>query len=98
MLSDILETYVIPVALRILLAIAVWIVGRWLAQRSRGWLTQSLQRTDLTESFVVLITTVSYYGVLIVAGLLALVIALSTVSYQAFRAALANPADAIRYE
>lgn len=34
----------------------------------------------------------------LLAGLLALVIALSTVSYQAFRAALANPVDAIRYE
>ena len=70
--NELVKTYVIPIALRILLAIAVWIVGRWLARRSRGWLTQALQKTDLTESFVVLITTVSYYGVLIVAGLLAL--------------------------
>ncbi len=37
-------------------------------------------------------------GSFLLAGLLALVIALSTVSYQAFRAALANPADVIRYE
>jgi small conductance mechanosensitive channel len=70
--SEIVKTYVIPIALRILLAIAVWIVGRWVARRSRGWLTQSLQKTDLTESFVVLVTTVSYYGVLILAALLAL--------------------------
>ena len=72
MFSDILETYVIPIALSILLAIAIWIVGRWLARRSRSWLTKSLQNTDLTESFVALIITVSYYGVLIVAGVLAL--------------------------
>ena len=72
MLSEILETYVIPIALRILLAIAVWIVGRWLARRVRNWLTPSLRKTELTESFVLLITTLSYYGVLIVAGLLAL--------------------------
>jgi putative ABC transport system permease protein len=34
----------------------------------------------------------------LLAGLLALVIALVTVSYQAFKAALANPVDVIRYE
>ena len=70
--NELVKTYVIPIALRILSAIAVWIVGRWLARRSRAWLTKALQNTDLTESFVVLITTVSYYGVLLVAGLLAL--------------------------
>ncbi|MDH4158225.1 MAG: ABC transporter permease, partial [candidate division Zixibacteria bacterium] len=37
-------------------------------------------------------------GVFVVAGLAALVIALATVSYQAARAALANPADTLRYE
>ena len=37
-------------------------------------------------------------GSFLLAGTLALVIALITVSYQAFRAAFANPADAIRYE
>ena len=72
MFSEILQTYVIPIALRVLLAIAVWIVGRWLARRTRNWLTKSLQNTDLTESFVTLIVTVSYYGVLILAALLAL--------------------------
>lgn len=70
--NELVKTYVIPIALRILLAIAIWIVGRWLARRSRGWLTKSLKKTDLTESFVVLITTVSYFGILILAGLLAL--------------------------
>jgi putative ABC transport system permease protein len=37
-------------------------------------------------------------GSFLAAGLLALVIALGTVSYQAIKAALANPVDAIRYE
>jgi small conductance mechanosensitive channel len=50
----------------------VWIIGRWLAGRTRGWLRKSLQNTDLTESLVALITTVSYYGVLILAALVAL--------------------------
>ncbi|MCB0303035.1 MAG: hypothetical protein KDI38_04600, partial [Calditrichaeota bacterium] len=34
----------------------------------------------------------------IAAGLIALVIALLTISYQAIKAALTNPADALRYE
>ncbi len=37
-------------------------------------------------------------GTFILAGLLALVIALATVSYQAIKAATANPVDALRYE
>ena len=37
-------------------------------------------------------------GVFILAGLLALLIALATVSYQAIKAATANPVEALRYE
>ena len=37
-------------------------------------------------------------GVFILAGVLALVIALATVSYQAVKAATANPVEALRYE
>jgi small conductance mechanosensitive channel len=70
--EDLLETIVLPVALRILLAVLVWLVGRWLARRSRGWLSDALEETALTESFITLITTVSYFGILILAGLLAL--------------------------
>jgi small conductance mechanosensitive channel len=54
------------------LAVLVWLVGRWLARRARGWLNESLQKTTLTESFITLITTVSYFGILVFAGLLAL--------------------------
>lgn len=72
MLTDLIKTYVIPIALRLLLAALVWVVGRWLARRSQGWLTKSLQKTALTESFITLINTVSYYGILILAGSLAL--------------------------
>ena len=70
--EDLLRTVVLPVALRILLALLVWVAGRWLARRSRGWLNESLQKTVLTESFITLITTVSYFGILILAGFLAL--------------------------
>ena len=71
--EDLLRTIVLPIALHILLAVLVWLVGRWLARRSRGWLNESLQKTALTGSFITLITTVSYFGILILAGLLALV-------------------------
>jgi len=37
-------------------------------------------------------------GTFLLAGLLALVIALATVSYQAVKAATANPVEALRYE
>jgi small conductance mechanosensitive channel len=70
--EDLLRTIVLPIALRILLAALVWLVGGWLARRSRRWLNESLQKTALTESFITLITTVSYFGILILTGLLAL--------------------------
>ena len=69
--EDLMKTIILPIALRILLAVLVWVIGRWLAKRSHRWLTESLQKTDLTESFT-LITTVSYYGILILTVLLAL--------------------------
>ena len=72
MLTEILQTYVIPIGIRLLLAAAVWLLGRWLARRSRGWLTESLKHTDLTESFITRITTVAHYGILILTALLAL--------------------------
>jgi putative ABC transport system permease protein len=37
-------------------------------------------------------------GVFVLAGLLALVIAWLTVSYQSIKAALANPVESLRYE
>jgi small conductance mechanosensitive channel len=72
MFEDILQTIILPIALRLLLAAVVWVIGRWLARRSRGWLTTSLEKTDLTESFITLINTLVYYGILILAGAAAL--------------------------
>jgi putative ABC transport system permease protein len=37
-------------------------------------------------------------GIFLLAGVLALLIALATVSYQAFKAALADPVQSLRYE
>lgn len=56
----------------------------WLA--ADRWLSRFAYRTNISPWLFVL------------AGALALVIAVLTVSYQAFRAARANPADALRYE
>ena len=68
MFTDILQTIILPIALRLLLAAVVWVIGRWLARRSQGWLTRSLERTDLTESIITLIKILTYYGILIIAG------------------------------
>jgi len=50
------------------------------------WLGSFAYRTDITLT------------VFILAGLAALIIAVLTVSYQAIRAALANPVETLRYE
>jgi putative ABC transport system permease protein len=52
----------------------------------QGWLSEFAYRTEITM------------GTFAAAGLLALVIALASVCYQAAKAARANPIDAIRYE
>jgi len=61
-----------------------------------AWPIAYVAMNDLLEDYAYRIEL--GIGSFLLAGLLALVIALSTVSYQAFRAALANPVDAIRYE
>jgi small conductance mechanosensitive channel len=71
-MSDSLIQSLLPIVARILAAIAVLLVGRWLARRSRPWLRQVLTRTTLTESLIRLIVTLSYFGILILAGLTAL--------------------------
>ena len=52
----------------------------------RKWLEEFAYQTDLAPTFFLL------------AAALAFLIALLTVSYQAIRAALANPVKALRYE
>jgi small conductance mechanosensitive channel len=68
MFEDILQTVILPIALRLLLAAAVWVIGRWLARRSRRLLATSLEKTDLTESLITLTKILVYYGILILAG------------------------------
>ena len=55
---------------------------------SRAWL----------KSFVYRININSQFGYFIAAAVLALLIAWMTVSFQAVKAALANPVDSLRYE
>jgi len=73
-LMDIFQTIVIPFGVRVLLALLVLFVGRWLAKHVRLWVTASLQKTSLTASFVTLITALSYYGALILTGVLMLAV------------------------
>lgn len=70
--------------LLVLLAnLIAWPIALWLLSR---WLQGFAYRIDLGP------------GVFVAGGLLALVIAWLTVSYQSLRAAVINPADALRYE
>lgn len=74
MLAEILRTIVIPFAVRALLALLVLFVGRWIAGNSQRWARASLQKTGLTPSLVTLITALSYYGILILTGVLILAV------------------------
>jgi small conductance mechanosensitive channel len=74
MLPEILRTVVLPIALRILLAFLVLLVGRWLAGRSQRWLTSSLKKAELTESFVTLTKALAYYAIMILAVVVMLAI------------------------
>ncbi len=74
MFNDILETILIPASLRILLAGLVFLVGGWLARRVRVLIEKAVRRTDLTDSFVTLIVSLSYYGMVLLVALVVLVI------------------------
>ncbi|HXV42645.1 MAG TPA: mechanosensitive ion channel domain-containing protein [Anaerolineae bacterium] len=74
MLMNIFQTIIIPFGVRVLLALLVLFVGRWLARNVQRWTTASLQKTGLTASFVILITALSYYGTLILTGVVILAV------------------------
>ena len=60
--------------LRIAAAIIVFLIGRWLASKSRGWLKRALIKAELTESLINLFVTLLYYGILLTAIMLSLAI------------------------
>jgi small conductance mechanosensitive channel len=74
MLTDILQTIIIPFAVRVLLALLVYVIGRWIAKNIQRWARTSLQKTGLTPSLVTLMTALSYYGILILTGVLMLAV------------------------
>jgi putative ABC transport system permease protein len=70
---------------------------KWVALASIiAWPIAYFAMTKWLQNFVYR-TSIGWWT-FILAGGLALVIALSTVSYQAIKAALANPVDSLRYE
>ena len=74
MFADILETVIVPIGLRILMALLVLLIGRWLAGHSRRLLENSLRKTALTDSYITLTKTLSYSGILVLGVLIALAI------------------------
>lgn len=71
-----LETQPLLVAaiVRVVGAIAVILVGRWLAGKARGWVRSAVQRGHLTVSLQEIFTRSTYYLVLLLAFFTALVI------------------------
>jgi len=65
---------ILSIALHLLLVFIVLIIGRFLAKATRKWLDKSLRKTNLTESLIILTTTLTYYTVLLLAILIALAI------------------------
>jgi small conductance mechanosensitive channel len=65
---------VLPILIRLLGAAVTLIIGRWLAGLSRRWMNRSLQKAGLTPSLITLFDTVTYYGILILAVMIALVV------------------------
>ena len=64
-------------------SVIAWIAGYYVMN---NWLQGFAYRFDLG------------FSIFIAAGVLAVLITLLTVSYQAVKAALANPVDALKYE
>ena len=90
MFSDLIETILIPLTLRLLLSAVVWLVGRWFAKRARVLIEKSVRKTELTESFVTLIVTLSYYGLLLLVALAGLgILGIPTTSMVAALGAVA---------
>ena len=54
-----IEIDLMSIALHLLLVFIVLIIGRFLAKASRKWLDKSLRKTNLTESLIVLTTTLT---------------------------------------
>lgn len=65
---------VLRVLLRVGVAFLIVLAGRWLARRSRVWLAQAMTRVSLTPSMESLFLSLIYYGVWILALMVALIV------------------------
>jgi small conductance mechanosensitive channel len=74
LLPDNILTDALGVLLRVGVAVLVVVAGRWLAQRGRVWLAQTLKRVALTPSMETLFLTASYYTVWILTIMAALIV------------------------
>lgn len=68
---------VIQIVLRVIAAIVVFFVGRWLAERARTALRIALSKTSLAPSMTRLLLLLVYYGIL----LLTLIISLALIGF-----------------
>lgn len=59
---------------RLVMIVVVLLIGRWLAGFSRGWLIKSMRRYELTDSLINLVSTLVYYGILILVIAVALAV------------------------
>ena len=68
------QPLVVTIALRVGMAILVAFLAKWLARFVSHWIERILQRTTLTSSMVMVLTRLAFYGVWVLAILLALAV------------------------
>ncbi len=65
---------VMAIVFRLLGAAVALLIGRALAGLARRWMSRSLEKAGLTPSLITLLTTLSYYGILLLAMMVALAV------------------------
>ena len=73
-ITTILTTVVLPFLFRAAVAVAVVLIGRWLARFGAQRLDLALRKTTLTDSLITLVVVLTHYGILIAGALIALTI------------------------
>jgi len=68
------EYPIIPILFRLAAAVLVLIIGRRLANVAKLLAQRALRRAELTDSLTTLFTTITYYGIIILAIMLALAV------------------------
>lgn len=70
--SDLIGRYIVPWGIRILFAVVILVVGRWIAKRIVGFLRRLMQRAELDEMLVSFLCNIAYAMLLVVVVLAAL--------------------------